>query len=98
MAKRGQLTEEIQELAKEFLEREITTRELRLLPYIDYLMKNEQKLDPVKINKEERDFIAALRLMGHLEGGMLGMAITKEFYDFIQKILWIGYVTYEKIE
>ena len=36
---RGQLTEEIQAIAKAFLGREITTVELRLYAYLDYLMK-----------------------------------------------------------
>ena len=89
---RGQLTEEIQGLAKGFLGREITTTELRLYPYLDYVMKNTQKIEPVRVNREDRDILQKLREEGHIEGGASGLAMTKEFYDYINQVLWIGYV------
>ena len=89
---RGQLTPDIQALCKEFLKREITDTELRLMPYLDYVMKNEQKLDPRKINQDERDILQILRQEGHIEGGASGLAMTKEYYDFAQEVLWLGYV------
>lgn len=33
---RGMLTDDIQHIAKKFLQREISIKELRLYPYIDY--------------------------------------------------------------
>lgn len=45
--KRGCLNPEVQKIAKGFLGREITTRELRLYPYIDYCIKNDK---PEQIN------------------------------------------------
>jgi len=89
---RGVLNEKIQELAKEFLKREITVLELRMYPYLDHVMKNNQKLDPNKINTAERKLLAQLRSEGHIEGGMTGLAMTKEFYDYINQVLWYGYV------
>lgn len=89
---RGQLTEEIQKLAKDFLGREITVRELRLYPYLDYVMKNEQKIKPIHINQEERDILKNLRDEGHIEGGASGLSMTKEFYDYINQVLWFSYV------
>ena len=89
---RGQLTDEIQSLVKDFLGREITVRELRLYPYLDYVMKNEQKIDPNHINQEERDILKTLRQEGHIEGGASGLAMTKEFYDYINQVLWFSYV------
>ena len=89
---RGQLTEDIQKLTKDFLGREITVRELRLYPYLDFVMKNEQKLDPNKINQEERDILRKLKDEGHIEGGASGLSMTKEFYDYINQVLWLGYV------
>lgn len=86
------LTEEIQKLAKEFLKREITTAELRLYPYLDYLMKNEQRIDPRSINGDDRNVLQLLREEGHIEGGASGLAMTKEFYDYINQVLWVGYV------
>lgn len=89
---RGMLNQEIEEMAKQFLGREITTTELRLYPYLDYLMKNEQRIDPNRINQEERNVLAILRQEGHIEGGASGLSMTKEFYDYINQVLWIGYV------
>ncbi len=89
---RGALTEKIQELAKGFLGREITVRELRLYPHLDYLMKNDQNIDPRHINKEDRIILGILRKQGHIKGGMSGLAMTKEFYDYINQVLWYGYV------
>ena len=89
---RGQLTEEIQAIAKAFLGREITTVELRLYAYLDYLMKNEQWIDPNRVNREDRDVLTVLRKESHIEGGAAGLAMTKEFYDFINQVLWLGYV------
>ena len=88
----GALTDEIQELANEFLGRPITTTELRLYPYLDYLMKNEQKIDPRQINQVDRDTLRVLRAEEHIEGGASGLSMTKEFYDYINQVLWYGYV------
>ncbi|KKL07250.1 hypothetical protein LCGC14_2587890 [marine sediment metagenome] len=89
---RGVLTDEIQTLAKEFLGREITTTELRFYPYLDYVMKNEQIIEPERCNGEDRKVLAELRAAGHIEGGASGLAMTKEFYDYINQVLWLGYV------
>lgn len=89
---RGQLTEEIQKLAKDFLGREINTKELRLYPYLDYVMKNSQKIEPNLIGQEEREILRVLKNEGHIEGGASGLSMTKEFYDYINQVLWLGYV------
>ncbi len=89
---RGALTDEIQQLANEFLGRPIATVELRLYPYLDYLMKNEQKINPQHINGVDRDTLQILREEGHIEGGASGLSMTKEFYDYINQVLWYGYV------
>jgi len=89
---RGQLTDEIQGLAKGFLGREINTTELRLYSYLDYQMKNEQKLDPRHCNGDDRKVLAILRSEGHIEGGASGLLMTKEFYDYINQVLWLSYV------
>ena len=89
---RGQLTEDIQKLAKGFLGREIGTKELRLYPYLDYVMKNEQKVNPNLIGQGEREILRTLKNEGHIEGGASGLSMTKEFYDYINQVLWFGYV------
>lgn len=89
---RGKLTDEITKVAETFLGRKITVTELRLYPYLDYVMKNEQKLKIERINQEERDILSILKKEGHIEGGITGLSMTKEFYDYIQEVLWVGYV------
>jgi hypothetical protein len=89
---RGMLNDEIQKVAKEFLGREINTVELRLYPYLDYLMKNEQRIEPIRCNQADRDILAILRKEGHIDGGASGLSMTKEFYDYINQVLWYGYV------
>lgn len=95
MSGRGVLTEEIQKLTRDFLHREITTAELRLYPYLDHVLKNTQVLEPHCCNQEDRNILSVLRKEGHIEGGASGLRMTKEFYDFIQQVLWLGYVAYE---
>jgi hypothetical protein len=89
---RGNITEKIQQLAKKHLGREITQKELRLMPYVQHVMINEQILDPSKINGDERRILQKWREEKHIEGGAAGLAITKEFWDALCEILWEGYV------
>ena len=55
-------------------------------------MVNDQKLDIRKINQEERVILAKWKARGLLEGGASGLAITKEFWDFMCEILFEAYV------
>lgn len=89
---RGVLTEKIQSIAKEKLGREITVLELRLMPYIQFVMMNEQKLDIRKINEKEKKILHQWRLEEYIEGGASGMSITKEFWDAMCEILFEAYV------
>lgn len=98
MANRGELTPLIQEKAKAFWGRNITQTELRLYPYIYYCCINERKLDPRKINLEEREIIQLWKAVGHFEGGMTGINMTREFFDFINDIQWHSYFVYDDDE
>ena len=98
---RGQLTDEIQKLAKEFLKREIDTTELRLYPYFDFVMKNDQYIDPRKINGDDRKVLSRLRSEGYIDYHSetfddkpmrTYLTLTKEFYDYINQVLWLAYV------
>ncbi|MBV6514319.1 MAG: hypothetical protein FMNOHCHN_03935 [Ignavibacteriaceae bacterium] len=92
---RGALTPQIQETAKKHLGREISLRELRLMPYAQYVMMNNQKIDPSKINTEERKIWADWKNSGWVDGGMTGCGICKDFWDALNEILWLGYVAHE---
>ncbi len=89
---RGVVTKEIQEKSKEMIGREINGRELRLLAYIQYVMVNNQRIEINKINADEREILKKWKEENFIEGGASGLSITKEFWDFISDILWLGYV------
>lgn len=89
---RGAITPMIQQIARDKIGRDISQAELRLIPYVQYVMLNGQHLDPRKINQEEREILSKWRKAGYVEGGASGMSISKDFYDFMCEILWEGYV------
>ncbi len=95
MAKRGEITPAIQQKAKAFLGREIDKAEFRLYPYIAYVMVNDRKIDPQRINNEERAILSVLRAENHIEGGASGLAMTREFFLFINDIIFDGYAAFD---
>jgi len=91
--KRGQLTQRIKNKSKELLGYEISQVELRFIPYLDYLNTNNEKLQPIKINQEEREILSKWKDKGYLTGGASSkIQFGKEFYDIVKKILYLGYV------
>jgi hypothetical protein len=90
--KRGMLTQRIKRKSVELLGYEINTTELRLMAYIQYVIVNEQRIDPRKINQEERAILSLWRKMEHIEGGASGLRISEEFWNIICEIIKLGYV------
>lgn len=96
MTGRGAVTPAIQAKAKQLLGLdELTKAEFRLMPYVQYVMVNEQKIKPQLVNAEEREILQQWRERGWIEGGMSGLAITREFWDAILELIWMGYVAYD---
>lgn len=90
---RGILTTEIQNKANSFLKREISQKELRLYPYIDYSIKNGcQGWSYSKMDKEEIKILNRLYDERHIIYSPEKIIVTRNFYDFIQDILAISYV------
>ena len=89
---RGCLTDRIKQKSKELLGYELDITELRLMPYIMYVMVNEQRLDINKCNWQDRKVLKRWREAGHIEGGVSGLIITKEFWDVLCEITFLGYV------
>jgi len=89
---RGVLNQEAQKMAKKHFGREITTTELRLMSYIQYVMMNGQAIDPRRINQDEREILSKWRKEEHISGGVSGLLITREFWDAINDILFVTYV------
>lgn len=90
---RGMLTDKIQEKALIFLKREISQKELRLYPYIDYCLKNAcQGWSYGKMDLEEIEILNKLYEEKQLIHSAERILVSREFYDFMQDILAIGYV------
>lgn len=93
MQKRGQVTERIKKKAKELLGySEISKDELRLMPYILYVMQNKQRIDPNKLNSKDRIVLTKWKEKGYIEGGAAGLGITKEFWDICCELVFLAYV------
>jgi len=92
MTSRGMLTDEIKSKSKELFGYEINTRELRLIPYIIYVMTNERYINIKKVNAEELTIIHKWMLVGHIYGTLDNLYITKKFWDICNEILYFSYV------
>jgi len=87
MQKRGQLTDRIKARSRELLGYEMDVTELRLMPYVQYVMCNDQRIDPRKCNQADRDILSKWR-----KAGAGGLQITKQFWDIICEIVFLGCV------
>lgn len=94
MAKRGQLTPTVQREAVRLLGKEITQCELRLMPYVQYVLINDQVIEPVRITGDERDILSDWRMRGWIEGGAGGLSVSLEFWQALHSILLLAYVDY----
>lgn len=95
---RGVNTLEVQEYAKKFLGRDFMASELRLIPYIQYKMVNERKINFEQINRDENKILVMWRKAGYLEGGRINdpeIRVSKEFWDFMNGVLWLAYANYK---
>jgi len=92
MQGRGQLTQRIKDKSKELLGYEIDVIELRLFPYINFVMTNDQRIDPNKISPDERKILKKWKDAGYIEGGVSGLRISREFWDILCEIVFLGYV------
>jgi len=102
--KRGQLTDRIKVKSTELLGYEISQKELRLMPYMQYQLVNEQRIKPEHLNEDEREILAKWVSKGYIIDGITGhkgrpmmsegvkLKVTKHFWDSIIEILWLGYV------
>lgn len=90
---RGVLTEEIKTKASEFLKRDITQKELRLYPYIDYCIKNAcQGWSYDKLDLDEVAILNKLYDEEHIVYSPEKIMVSRPFYDFMQNILAMSYV------
>lgn len=84
---RGMITEEI---IKKY---NMTLKEFRLIPYVQYLLVNQKPVDPQKIDAEERKILQNWRAKGHLTISMdEPLTASREFWDIMNNLLWDCYV------
>lgn len=89
---RGQLTQRIKNKSFELLGYEITQVELRLIPYLIYLMTNSQPIDPSRASANERDVIAKWFAAGLISRIGPAMKITRGFWDICNELIYLGYI------
>ena len=95
MAGRGALTEAVQVVAREKLGREISVRELRLMPYLMTCMMDCCNVRPNHINTEERQILMQWQADGYIVDPASDLNMTPEFWDVCQSIVWVGYCNWE---
>ncbi len=84
---RGIITEEIKE------KYQMTVKEFRLIPYVQYLLVNQMPVDPQKIDAEEREILQSWRDKGYLTFSMKEpLTVSREFWDMMNDFLWDCYV------
>ncbi len=89
---RGQLTQRIKDKAQSLLGYEITQEELRLMPYLQYVMVNNGILDARKISPTEMEVIEGWREKGYVGGELPVMTMSEGFWDIINHLIYLGYV------
>jgi len=94
---RGELTGSVKLKAKELLNINITQEELRLLPYLHYLLVNKQVIDYAKISIGEREIMGSWICEGWVveeskAGSTSTISVSKEFWTTINEIFWLSYV------
>lgn len=89
---RGMLTQEIIDFARGKIGGELTRDALRLVPYLQFCCVNQQCVDIAKINTADRAILMEWKKRGFVDGGISEpIAMTKEFWDFCNDILWQSY-------
>lgn len=92
---RGRISDAVDTAARAKLGRSITQMELRLMPYVQYCLMNDENIDPARINQQEREILAQWRIDGWIGGGASELRCSKDFWDGMNHVLWFGYVNHE---
>lgn len=95
---RGHLSDKIQEVSRERLGREITQVELRLIPYLSYCLQNERRIEARKVNEDELRTLREWEAEGLIRMTPFKVSCTRAFWELMQEVVWLGYVTYDEAE
>lgn len=84
---RGVITKTVQEKYG------MTLEEFRLIPYVQYLLVNQEPVDPGKVSGEEREILQKWRDKGYLTFSIQEpLTVSREFWDIMNNFLWDSYV------
>lgn len=93
--KRGVIQDEkiLEKVTKMFEKYKVdVNKAIRLLPYIDYVVKNGGRYDLAKMSPEEVRILDGLASDGYIWDIDEHIFVTREFYDFVCEVLWESYV------
>lgn len=76
----------------------LTREVIRLLPYIQYVLMNEQRFDRAKVSQEEHTIIRNLIEKGCLLDHNGRIRCSLEFWISLNEVLYLSYVDYEENE
>lgn len=89
---RGNITEEIRGAASELLgSPNFDQSALRLMPYLQYCLVNHEGVDLRKVTATERAILSDWREKGFISGGTSDLCCTKDFWNAMHEIIWLGY-------
>ena len=67
--------------------------ELRLIPYLQYLILNQMPVDPSKISSQERFILRKWKEQGKIDHSVVyPCRCTRSFWDWMNGVLWESYV------
>lgn len=96
---RGKATQAVVEKARELLGiNRLSRMELRLIPYVQYCLVNDRRLDPARLNQYERTILSSWRRRGWIEGGASrdSLRVSKEFWDAMSELMWLAYANWDE--
>lgn len=91
---RGGIDDKVKAKSVELLGYEIELDELRLMPYLQYTMMNNQRFDLRKIADYEYVIFNKWRSAGYVSMNDDKISITKKFWDIINELLFLSYVDF----
>lgn len=89
---RGCLDEQLAEKYEAILGHPMTVRELRLIPYLQYLVVNRQPWSIGKMRQSEVEICNEWQRRGWLlASSSAPLRVSREFWDFMNDVLWDSY-------
>lgn len=91
---RGMLTDDLKKTWKAVMGEGLTVRKLRLLPFVDYSIKNGNTIPAVNLEPAEMEILEQWHEDGHILYDGEKVYVTMPFYTAMQTVLFYGYTSY----